>query len=140
MSDEPTKDEKNRMIAEWLGFRLAVASDGDQQWHHPDCRCTSKAPTDKCACVDGCYIGDDSMPPDFYTDEAASALVLEKMLAVTDISVHMMWRDDKFQFTVFQPNRKTQSGFDGGDDFKAFDRKTAIAEAALRLIESERVK
>lgn len=100
-----TKDEKNRKIAEWLGW--TQGSDG--LWIPPH---------------DDHY---NEPLPDFFTDESASALVLEKLLQIEGLALHMMIRDGRLQFTVFRD--------DMGTEYKT-DRKTAIAEAALKLIDT----
>jgi hypothetical protein len=63
--------------------------------------------------------------------------LLEKLLAIQEVSIHMMWRKALFQLTLFLPHRPTPSGLDGGIDFNSSDRKTAICKAALALIEKE---
>lgn len=80
------REGENRKLAEWLGFRFESDSTNADfhQWHHPDCKCTSKSGPDKCLCVEGCYWGNGAgdEPPDFRTDEAANAMLLEKMASL----------------------------------------------------------
>ena len=89
-----TKDEKNRKIAEWL---CAVT-----RCSFPEC---------------------DGHAPDFFTDEAANARVLEKIpyvqLSYSEIQ----------QWSVSWSNSigRTRTS-------QHMDRKTAICEAALRLM------
>ncbi len=76
-----TKDEKNRKIAEWLGFRVTGEAKVDLYhqfftWHAPDCNCSSVGPEDICSCLDLCSDGS----RDFYIDEAANALALDSFI------------------------------------------------------------
>ena len=91
-----TNDEKNRKIAEWLGFT---------QWS----RHTGQKPV-----------------PDFYTDEEASALVLEKMPRGT------ISRQDNGQWEC-----SVNAFLHGPYIRNQEDRKTAICEAALKLIKED---
>lgn len=116
------RQEKNQILAEWLGFRrLADSIDsGLIQWHHHECKCEANAPEDTCRCHEGCYLSDDNDPPDFYTSEYASALLLENIPDAT------LMREDR-----------TWMCCERGGSFKMDDaRKTAIAEATLAYIES----
>jgi len=102
-----TKDEKNRKLAEWLGWRFEGG-----YWHHPHCYGSPQ------------YHKDCGTPAfDFYTSEDASTLLLEKMprprLEYCD-KLWEVWPD-------WLDNESQQNAC----------RKTAIAEAALKLIELE---
>lgn len=77
--NELTREEKNKLLAEFVGYRLEDSGDGGPQWHHPGCTCKSIQPEDECTCLPGCYSWDESDIPDFYADESANALLLEKM-------------------------------------------------------------
>ncbi len=100
---EPTKDEKCRVIAEWLGWRLrdCVRDMTLKRW---------------------CKPGDDEQPefglhhpdkelPDFYLDEAASAAVLEAFtlpeLERRNDGWHCKLYGQGFGITTVNPDRKT---------------------------------
>ena len=114
---EPTKDEKNRAIAEWI-----EPCPTGQPWTIPmlsaKCGWTNSTP----AICDGRHVYT-WVPRDFYTDEAASALLLDKFI------------DD-----MAAPKTTNLFDYIAGRRLLREKRRAAIAEAALKLIESERVK
>jgi hypothetical protein len=99
-----TREEKCRKVAEWLGY---VAVDCRIEYHGPRCW----------------RFNDQHILrlPDFYSDEAANALALEKM------PDPMVWRESA-----------TLWGAEANEGLAVFDpdRKTAIVEACIRYIES----
>jgi len=106
-----TREEKNRAIAEWLGGFGPVPC--------PEGGCESYV------CRKGYHPG--KSIPDFFTDEAANALLLEKM-KIGSQSVLLNWgEDDDLWECSFIPYERIAA--------HSKDRKTAICEAALRLIE-----
>lgn len=121
------RDGQNRKCAEWLGFRVTKESDVDYKhqfftWHPPDCPCTAIDPESLCSCVDLC--GDEA--PDFFTDETASAMLLEMMPepGLSHNNQRNSWFCDPDQDAI-RPGSVEHA-----------DRKTAIADAFLALIES----
>lgn len=107
-----TKEEKNRKIAEWLGWRPVDTGDltidnKPLLWQVPD---SAMRPV-----------------PDFYLDEAANALVLEAMPA-PELYKHA--KDGVAPFAAWRCR------YDWGLDVNVVhpDRRTAICEAALKLI------
>lgn len=97
--------DANRKIAEWLGWKY-------------QCTCSAHVTEHRCTCG--------ARPlPDFYADEAANALVLEKMPSAA---------------LMFYPGLKVWScrydalGVGYLSDVEHDDRKTAICEAALLLM------
>lgn len=122
-----TKDEKNRKLAEWLGFQI-VPFLGWHIYHRPQCKYPRQSIVTECEEL-GCSMAS----PDFFASEEASALLLEKIrrpLYVSDWPDCEGWRVDigveKHQGLPLGPTHT--------------DRKTAIAEAALKLIELEAKK
>jgi hypothetical protein len=104
-----TRGEKNRKLAEWLGWRQVAAN----LWNGP--------PGNPFA----------GTPPDFYTSEEASVLLLDKMPKVA------LWHMETPEAMTW----RCHSNFDVADSWtQDADRKTAIAEAALKLIELEAKK
>jgi hypothetical protein len=101
-----TREENNRKLAEWLGWREAAVDAAGllRFWFNKD--------------------GRDVPSIDFYTDEAANALLLEKMPQPKLVKIGDSWG--------VQPQLRY-----GGDHTWNADRKTAICEAALKLIESK---
>lgn len=126
-----TQDKKNRVLARWLGWQhiICLTEDGEQccgldgsrHWHKPFI-------DDGCPC--GGEHGNSTDLPDFYHDEAASALLLEKMRS------HAIWIEGYETGWIVHVNPHDPFRFEASDR----DRKTAIAEAALKLIEQERRK
>lgn len=103
------REEKNRLLATWLGWRYV----DDQSTLGFQRVMNWKAPN-------GRFM---KYPPDFFTSESASAMLLEKMPFG---SVCRLSKD------LWVCRASEWSG-----DFKDTDRKTAIAEAALALIDKE---
>jgi hypothetical protein len=126
----PERIENNKKVAEWLGFRYDQEGDENHpaQWHHPTCQCKAKEPDELCACVEGCYWGDDAggQPPDFYSEETANAMVLEKMPCPTLMRTTDRWICDANAADHLADTCRSD-----------LDRKTAICEAAVKLIELE---
>jgi hypothetical protein len=102
-----TREEKCRKVAEWLGY---VAVDCRIEYHGPRCW----------------RFNDQHILrlPDFYSDEAANALVLEAMPEHTKLMRGTQWAIEIWNGTRW---------ITASDP----DRKTAIVEACLKLIESE---
>lgn len=102
-----TRDVDNQALGKWLGFHKAACG-----WHPENAK--------------GCF----PAFPDFYRDEAACALLLEKMrrpLLVSDWPGCEGWRVD---IGVIKFGGKPKGPTD-------LDRKTAICLAALKLIAEE---
>lgn len=123
------RQEKNHCLAEWAGFKLTVYDDHemlDHQWHHPDCRCEAVRADDKCSCI-GCFDwADEGNPPDFYTSEDASALLLEKLLR-GGLTYSISWDSRGYAFAEYGQfmscHPKCPERYP--------TRQTAIAEAAI---------
>lgn len=112
-----TKEEKNRLIAEWLGIKLTgkekvYGSRGEWYWQEWT-----------------------KQPPDFYLSEEASAMVLEKLAEVAG-TVELIrfdkWGVNPPRWSCGAP--RTQSG---EKDVRGPDRKTCIAEAAIVYIQAK---
>lgn len=118
------REEKNRRLAEWAGFRFNV-----DQWHHPDCDCKACGPETPCNCVDGCYIGLEGDAPDFFASESASFILLKMM------PNPQLWLES----TKDEPKLWGCWADYTGDAVVGYahdpDPLAAIAEAALALIE-----
>lgn len=94
-----TRDEQNRKIAEWLAPNGQYGE------------------------------GDDlASIPDFFTDESASALVLEKIRSLK-LKCGVVNLSQAYYGSILLPD------FDGAEH--GMDRKTGVALAALKLIEQE---
>jgi hypothetical protein len=118
--NEVMREEKNRKLAEWLG---AV---GPMPRYLPqlgDTTCVLDTPVWRWNWASKSW-----EPRDFYTDESASALLLEKMKPVQVVIYETFTQVYK---TVID-NEPQYGPFADGND-----RKTAIAEAALKLIARE---
>ncbi len=128
MSNLLTKDEKNRIIAEWLEPKpvskgtatcrgdLSVAG-GAWQWSGQNYSRPNPA---------GFW-----EPRDFYTSEDASAVILEKMSA-TNAYVWLEWDINEWCVTWLPTTSEDQ---DPPTEYSHRDRKAAIADAALALIQ-----
>jgi hypothetical protein len=125
----------NKKLAEWVGFRLV-----DSQWHHPACKCEDRG--SNCTCVAGCYWGGGDFsidpdapwdtPPDFFTDELANAMLLDKMLAP------QLWLEPPPAKAPRLWGCRPDFGQPNDSEYVmayAKDRKEAIAKAALKWIE-----
>lgn len=118
------KDENNKKLAYWLGWRGFIQSAGVQ----------FKV---------GCWLGIPPSPkhgpyvliPDFFADESASALILEKMSAV-NAYVWLEWDINEWCVSWLPTTNEDQ---EPPTEYNNRDRKTAIAEAALRLIDTPSV-
>ncbi len=115
------REENNRKLAIWLGWK---PSPGGSRIHSPACQ------RDEAHC--------NGKGPDFYTDEAANAMLLEKMrrpLFVSDWPGCEGWRVDigvePLEPLAWLPHAS------GGKLLGPThaDRKTAIVLAALQLID-----
>lgn len=74
--NEATREENNRKIAEWLGYKRQVGTRGYVWYHSPTCKGTGTSENN----WNGCDVERHSkFLPDFYSDESANALLLEKM-------------------------------------------------------------
>lgn len=111
-----TKEEKNRVIAEWLEPMVPPLS--------------NRRPMHCGGSPKDAWIGSadhEWEPSDFFTDESASALILEKMPCPKVMRVH----ESLWSCSPNWPLIGTPEGIIAGHE----DRKTCIAEAALKLIE-----
>ena len=114
------RDENNRKLAEWLGWK---ANDSRTRWHSPECQ-RDETPASMC----------NGKVPDFYTDESANALLLEKMpqpVLQKVFSNDPDLPDGDFNWFCFNDCDGT------GISVKAKDRKTAIVNAALAYIQAK---
>ncbi len=139
-----TIPERNRKIAEAPGFREGQTGgclqvrDHPPKWHHPKCKCDENKCT--CYCEDepsGCEgVAEDCAHlhvnecgidlPNFYRDEAASAMLLEAMPHAYLVKLGNEWEC-------------AANDWHNADSyiFRA-DRKTCIADAYLAYIQEKR--
>ena len=117
-------NENDKLLAEFVGFWITEDADEKHQFftfHEPLCECKSVKAEDLCVCRDLCSDG----PPDFLHDEAASAMLLEKM--ENPVLVRLFdgggWMCDADQ------NSPLDTEYRATDR----DRKAAIYAAALKL-------
>ena len=114
-------NENDKLLAEFVGFWITEDADEKHQFftfHEPLCECKSVKAEDLCVCRDLCSDG----PPDFLHDEAASAMLLEKMPNPTLFHAGGSWICD------------SNAADDRADTCCSDrDRKAAIYAAALKL-------
>lgn len=130
---EASRQEKNVALAKWLDWRVTSEKEVDYKhqfftYHCPACTCGATTPEGLCTCLDLCS----DEPPDFYTSEEASALLLEKMpfpsLVVWEGESYHIIQGKYWQCTPEHNKQNTVTVIDA-------DCKTAIAEACYRFIQ-----
>lgn len=138
-------NEKNRKLAEWLGWQMKPFKGSrtvfaeDDEWcvnpiredyeceiiHAPNCQCHPNI-------LSGGCIG--AKLPDFYTDETANALLLEKILDLGYQVIIDKQADEMPKGNTCVVVRKTRMS---GIFKQAINRRAALVEAALALIAQE---
>lgn len=125
------QEKNNETICEKLfGWRWQDYHNGGGFWHKSGCELNAKNSSCKC--------GGQRHTPDFYESEEASALVLEKMPFVVVRRSNLPHGSGLERWYVgiqAQPKERIPAWW-----AEAADRKTAIAEAALKFIEAEALK
>ncbi len=115
---------RNRRIAEALGWWHAL----DGSFHEENCKVVFGADQKAVCCGNRCN------PPDFYRDEAASAMLLEAMPSPRVQKWEHRIYNDRFYWSC-SPNRAsfgTKHYIEVENDL----RLTAIADAFVALVES----
>jgi len=126
-----TRDEENRALAEWAGYRMVVDSFGNDPfefWHHPSCECKSDTPKGTCTCHDAC----DPEPPNFRTNAEAAFALIEKLFALGFI-LEVYPQSDGPIIVIFRCGREE---YGRGSMVSSF--LDGIAGSALALIEKEK--
>lgn len=107
MSD---RESKNRVLAEFVGVYVGP------------CQFSGTCRINRCVSKDGEYVHE---PPDFYKDESANALLLDKLLSLGLRVCMEPSETHKDEITLLCPYF-----LGGGGTMFRYDRKTAICEAA----------
>ncbi len=133
------REEQNWKIAEWLKFRTTSEIDDGHQfitWHAPACRCSADSPEAICSCLDLC----DVVPPDFFEDEKASAMAVEKArFAVVPgyLYTNGILVDEQLRWFVGPNPEHSSRVLDIHPLTWDVDRKTAIAMAVLHMLKEK---
>lgn len=127
------RDEQNRKVAEWLGWRYKEWTELDQDGSQKCCKWEKPV---------GCKLKwDYNYLPDFRTDEAANAMVLEKMLSLGFMLEMWPQAADLRLIVIFRKVIGPNSGpvlEEYGRGHLQLDRNTAIFLDALAYIDSLR--
>lgn len=124
-----TKEEKNQRLCEWLGYLKPTKDETEKalrerryELRRWTLHRTSNAPIER-------FSSYYWTPPDFYSDEAANALLLEKMREFGNVTLHGANGWGVSTGYIREGGVAIWTG-----PSHSQDRKTAIAEAALLFI------
>ncbi len=125
--DEQRNSER---IALYLGWKVQLGSPGHQLWHSPECENSGvkilERPNFRSTC--SCLEFD---PPNFHTDESASAMLLE---AMREDEPSLTFNDDidRWEITLL----KGLDPVDAETTAEHSDRKTCVVMAFLKFMEA----
>lgn len=134
------REENNRILAAWVGWQYGICRDPDGQqccgvdgskhWHSPF------TTDDWCPC--GGNHGSGTNLPDFYTDETANAMLVDKILMLRNTNKRWFDKvDDKGCFNLSGSFRQLANLIDevrpSYYTLDQMDRKAAICAAALLI-------
>jgi hypothetical protein len=124
-----TKEEKNRKLAEWLEPLSSLPNEDDSE-EMQAYESEAWIATFRLSRVTGMHVPSWE-PRDFYTDEAANALLLDRLLSEgcppDDLPTNFKWAWQWVGQLIMREIQFHQNN----------DRKTAICEAVLKLMEAQ---
>lgn len=127
------REENSRILAEWVGFRYVEDSEaGTPQWHSPECKCEAIASQDECTCIESCYWVATG-PPDFYTDETANAMLLDKLLSIGGFVLRSFQQAEGQHLAAYFWNDIVTHSAAWKDAIHGTDRKAIVCAAAILI-------